>query len=186
MGSGASTPTGNAGLGLGGGSLVSTLHFPSLLLELACPCWTIGPYRGALGALSPYIRAEELWGVLPSGNVCSSGLLLLAGEVKPLAPSLNLLAWNPVASAQSGPFFHPAGCGKGPICGLICSEEEGPPSQIPPVEAWGRAPSCATAAAPSPCPCVFRVSVRGPLDVFGVGSVVWQEGATSSDIRLPS
>lgn len=50
-----------------------------------------------------------------------------------------------------------------------------------PSKAWGRALSWASAVAPSPC--VTRVGVRGALDVFGVGSGVWQEGATSSDAR---
>lgn len=34
---------------------------------------------------------------------------------------------------------------------------------------------------PNPCRCVLRVGVRGALDVFGVGSGVWQEGATLLD-----
>ena len=36
--------------------------------------------------------------------------------------------------------LHPGGCGKGPLRGLLCSEEEGPPSQIPPVKACAEPP----------------------------------------------
>lgn len=145
--------------------------------------WT--PPRVTLGTYFCCVPTEELWGLLLSGNVCSSLLPLLAGEVKSLVPSLYLLAWNPIASQLSGPFCHPGGWGEGGRVGLSASQRRGLRLGSHPCQSLGDSPSWAAAVAPSSCSCAVWVGVRGALQVFGVGSGVLQEGATPSDARWP-
>lgn len=99
----------DAGLGAWRGSCL----YPSLslvyLAETRVPLLDNWTAPSNPGRCLCYIRTEELWGFLPSGNICSPLLLRLAGEMKPFASSLYLRAWYPVVSQERGPFCHPGG-----------------------------------------------------------------------------